>query len=153
MTGRRQLDAYVRAHPDPASLPVGRFTVTGRKVACVLCGRDGYGPVAYDPNRTYPVRERGHRVLLQFIDEKLVQVEGPDTAPEPPHPMPWWVQYRPWQIGCFQDHVWPCSCGKTFPSFVNLWRHLGADRPNGWGRQSEHHYALAEAWPREAVAA
>lgn len=135
----RRQEAFIRAHRDGRDIPQGRFEfVKGRKVRCVLCGRDGYGPVAYDPARTYPVRERGHRKLLTWIDDDLVQVEGPDTAPEPPRLMPWWAQFSRWQIDCLGDHPWPCSCGRQYRRFVDLWRHIGAVRPAGWGRQGIH---------------
>jgi hypothetical protein len=142
MTGRRQIEKFILDHPDPESLPVGRFESDGRKTRCVLCGRDGYGPVVFNSERTWPEYPRGHRKLLQFFGNNLLQVEGPDTAPLPPKLMPWHCQFSPWQIGCMVDHPWPCSCGLTFPVFANLWRHIGADRPAGWGRQGEHHYAL-----------
>ena len=156
MTGRRQLEAYIRDHRDPASLPVARFTVAEnpRKVACVLCGRDGYGPLAYDPERTYPTRDVAvHRKLLTFVGNALVQIEGPDTAPPAPVPISWWHQYSLWQIGCLMDHTWPCSCGRRFTAYATLWRHIGGERPTGWGRQGEQHYERAEAWPLEEAAA
>lgn len=144
MTGRRQLETFIREHQDPGTLPVGRFTVTSSgKVQCVLCGRDGYGPLAYDRLKTYPTRPVWvHRKLLTFVGDELVQVEGPDTAPPEPRHVPWWAQYKPWQIGCLMDHTWPCSCGRSFTAYATLWRHIGAPRPMGWGRQGEHHEAL-----------
>ena len=143
MSGRRQREEFIRAHRDGAGLPEGRFELDGRKVRCVLCGRDGYGTLAVNPNATFPVKERGHRILLAFLGGGLAQVEGPDTAPKPPEPMPWWMQYSPWQIDCLEDHPWPCSCGRRFRRYVDLWRHIGADRPAGWGRQGVHAPALA----------
>lgn len=146
MTGRRQREEFIRTHQDPTSLPVGRFMhLGGRKVRCVLCGRDGFGPLAFDPAKTYPTRSTTvHRKLLAFIGDRLLQVEGPDAAPPAPRPVPWWAQFSPWQIDCFEDHVWPCSCGLLFRRYVDLWRHIGADRPAGWGRQGEHHPVLFE---------
>lgn len=141
MTGRHQIEAFIASHRDPATLPAGRFVATdGRKVRCVLCHRDGYGPVEYDPAKTYPTRPASvHRKLLEFIDGELRQVEGrPDNAPPPPKPVPWEAQFSRWQIMCMFDHEWPCSCGRRFLRFVDLWRHVGADRPAGWGRVGVH---------------
>lgn len=143
MTGRIQIQKFIRDHQDPASLPVGRFELAGRKVRCVLCGRDGFGPVEFNPDKTWPQHPRGHRILLTFIGDDLVQVEGPDTAPESPRLIPWHAQFSPWQIGCMEDHTWPCSCGLRFRNFATLWRHIGAERPTGWGRQGEHRYDLS----------
>jgi hypothetical protein len=142
MTGRNQIEQFIRDHADPSSLPVGRFELHGRKVRCVLCGRDGFGPVVFNPDKTWPERPRGHRILLQFFGDDLRQIEGPDTKPEPPKLMPWWCQFNPWQIGCMEDHTWPCSCGLSFRNFATLWRHIGAERPTGWGRQGVHEFAL-----------
>lgn len=140
---RRIRESFIREHKDGSDLPVGRFELTdGRKVRCVICGRDGYGSLTINPDKTFPVRERGHRALLTFIGMQLVQVEGPDTAPEPPALMPWFMQYSPWQIDCLEDHTWPCSCGRLYRRYVDLWRHIGAERPKGWGRQGEHFPAL-----------
>lgn len=140
MTGRRQRDEFVRTHEDPSSLPVGRFeALDGRKVRCVLCGRDGYGPVEFDSTATFPTRDGSiHRMLLSFIGDELVQVEGPETVPPAPRPKPWWRQFSNWQIDCFEDHIWPCSCGRLYRRYVDLWRHIGAERPVGWGRQGHH---------------
>ncbi len=141
---RRAQEAFIRAHKDGRDLPPGRFEFTdGHKIRCVLCGRGGYGVVNFNPDMMYPVRERGHRILLTFIDRDLVQVEGPDTAPLPPKLMPWWAQFGRWQIDCLADHPWPCSCGRQFRRYADLWRHIGADRPAGWGRQGDHFPALA----------
>lgn len=143
MTGRLQQARFIAEHPDGAGLPVGRFEhVKGRKVRCVLCGRDGFGPLAFDPAMTFETHARGHRVLLTWVDDELVQVEGPDTAPLPPRLKPWWMQFSRWQIDCLQDHAWPCSCGLQFRRYVDLWRHIGADRPTGWGRRGHHAPAL-----------
>lgn len=146
MTGRRQIEAYIRDHRDPATLPVGRFTISDnpRKTMCVLCGRDGYGSLAYDPTLTYSTRPVSvHRILLAFVGETLERVEGPDTAPPAPRSVPWWCQYSLWQIGCLMDHTWSCSCGRSSTAYATLWRHIGAPRPHGWGRPGEHHEALA----------
>lgn len=63
---------------------------------------------------------------------------------------PWgpYFPYAPWQIPCLQPHDWVCSCGLAFPAFVNLWRHIGADRPTGWGRPGHHVPILASTYPR-----
>lgn len=109
--------AFLRAHRDPSSLPTGRFEWAGdrsAKVRCVECHRDGYGTTA-DPRPTVT------------FDGRL---------------MPWPQHYSPWQIDCLGDHTWPCSCGLAFRRFVDLWRHIGADRPAGWGRPEVHTYNL-----------
>lgn len=124
MVGRRQIDAVVRhlaTHLD--EIPADRFEYTGRggsgRIRCVLCGRTGaYGLVGL-PDLTTALNERGRVVWYAY--------------------RPW----SPWQVGCLVDHPWPCSCGLTFPVYVNLWRHIGADRPAGWGRQGEHRPVLS----------
>lgn len=46
----------------------------------------------------------------------------------------WWRSWAPWQYGCIVAHTYRCSCGRSFPAFNNLWRHIGGPRPEGWGR-------------------
>lgn len=144
MSGRRQREEFIRTHQDPTALPVGRFVhVGGRKVRCVLCGRDGYGVLAFNSSMTYPTRDVSvHRKMLDFIGDHLMQVEGPDTPPPAPRPVPWYAQFSLWQIDCFADHEWSCSCGLRFRTYGSLWRHIGAPRPAGWGRQGAHEFAL-----------
>lgn len=114
MTGIRQLERFVREHRDPSTLPEGRFEWDGAKVRCVLCHRRGYGfPLVRDS-----VTFSGQRVR-------------------------WSQRVSPWQISCLRDHPWPCSCGRSFTEFVDLWKHIGADRPVGWGREGHHAPALS----------
>lgn len=46
----------------------------------------------------------------------------------------WWRSWAPWQYACIFAHTYRCSCGRSFPAFNNLWRHIGGLRPQGWGR-------------------
>lgn len=151
MTSRAQTDALTSTflrHPE--SIPAHRFEPCGNgRIRCVLCKREGYGVVAVDPEATYPQRERGHRILLQFFDHGLVQVEGPDTAPPPPTPVKPIHQFSKWQIACLQPHDWECTCGRRYVTFGTLWRHIGGPRPTGWGRQDgiDHAVVEHEPWP------
>ncbi|MFF9565755.1 hypothetical protein ACF1AJ_20570 [Leifsonia sp. NPDC014704] len=115
----------------PEEIPADRFTYTrAGRIQCTVCGREGV---------------RG-----------FVGMPDPETALDwRGLPRRWhrWHPWAPWQVACLLDHPWPCSCGRSFPSYVNLWRHIGAARPAGWGRQGDHRPVLAEAWPREEVAA
>ncbi|WP_100813054.1 hypothetical protein [Microbacterium lacus] len=47
----------------------------------------------------------------------------------------WWQSWAPWQYGCMIAHTYRCTCGRAFPAYNNLWRHIGGERPAGWGRQ------------------
>lgn len=114
MTGNRQIDQFIRAHRDPSTLPQDRFEWSGGKVRCVLCHADGWGTPS-------PIGD-----MVTFTGQKLR----------------WSDRLRPWQIPHLMDHPWPCSCGLSFREFNGLWRHIGADRPVGWGRQGEHAPAL-----------
>lgn len=117
MSGEGQRARFLRAHRDPVGLPEDRFEYVSPKsgrVQCRLCHRDGWGSVA--PLRNYRT----------FTGAKVR----------------WDQAMNPWQIDCLVPHDWPCQCGLTFPSFRNLWAHIGADRPAGWGRQGVHGYAL-----------
>lgn len=151
MTGpnqRRLLTKHFLDHPH--LIPSHRFEPVGAgRIRCVLCHRHGLGVVTPDPNATYPVAERGHRLLLQFIAEELHVVEGPDTAPPAPKPIPLALQFSPWQIVCLQPHDWECTCGRRFYQYAALWRHIGGPRPHGWGRQDGIDHALVEhsPWP------
>lgn len=149
MTGRRQEEALVAKYlTAPHLIPEGRFApVGGGKIRCVLDGRTGYGITAVDLAATYPQRERGHRTLLQFIGDQLSVVEGPDTAPPPPQPIPPIYQFSKWQVGCLEPHDWECTCGLRWTSYAPLWRHIGAERPTGWGRQDGIDHALVEHVP------
>lgn len=118
MTGRRQIERFVRANRDPRGLDHERFTRTGgKKVQCALCGRTGYGPVG-------PVED------VKCFDGRVLR---------------WQDRFSPWQIGCLMPHDWFCSCGLRFVQFADLWRHVGADRPAGWGRQGIHAPVLSMA--------
>lgn len=117
MSGRWQRERFIRAHRDPSVLPEDRFeyaTEHGKKIRCVMCHRDGYGSPT--PLRNYVT-----------FDGRKVR---------------WSDNISLWQIDCLADHPWPCSCGLAFTRFRDLWAHIGAPRPVGWGRQSEHRYAL-----------
>lgn len=117
MSGARERAAFVKAHKTGEGLPADRFEYLSDrsgKVRCVICHRDGYGPVG-------PIRS-------------TVAFDGSS--------MPWDRWISPWQLDCLQDHTWPCSCGRAFTRYVDLWRHIGADRPRGWGRQERHEMAL-----------
>lgn len=122
MTGSRQIDEYLKVLANhPELIPADRFVRldTGR-VACVLCHREGTSRALVGmPDLDTRFRERGQRAWHAYF--------------------PW----SPWQISCLMDHSWPCTCGRTYTSFNSLWRHVGAVRPNGWGRQGVHEYALA----------
>ena len=155
MTGSRQqavLTAKYLASPD--LIPAGRFEACGKgRIRCVLCSRTGYGVTGVNPKATYPVRERGHRTLLQFFGDQLLVIEGPDTAPPAPRPVKPIHQFRRWQIGCLEDHDWECSCGRRYRSYAPLWRHIGGPRPAGWGRQDgiDHVHVGHFPWPRETT--
>lgn len=131
MTGRSQIRAIVREmelHPE--RIPDGRFTFTrSGRIACTICGRDGVHGIIATPVPGAP----DWRGYARRWSE--------------------WFPWAPWQVSCLRDHTWPCSCGRFFPEFVNLWLHIGADRPNGWGRQGEHRPVLAEPWPQAEVTA
>lgn len=117
MSSRRQREAFIAAHRDGSGLPEGRFqNVSDRsgKVWCVICHRDGWGSTAPLAN-------------MVGFDGRLWR---------------WSDRISPWQVDCLQDHPWPCSCGLSFRRFVDLWLHIGADRPAGWGRQGVHEYSL-----------
>lgn len=155
MTGRQQQEALTRQFlAFPETIPSDRFEACGNgKIRCVLCRRTGYGVTGVDSTATYPERERGHRKLLQFFGDDLLQVEGPDTAPPPPVLVLPIHQFSRWQIGCLVPHDWECTCGHRYTSYSPLWRHIGAPRPTGWGRQDGIEHALVEhaPWPREAA--
>jgi hypothetical protein len=132
VTGRRQIDAYVRLMAEhPELIPADRFEYAfdrGNKVRCTVCHRDGYGFVGMPDLAT--ARDVRGRIR-------------------------WYAYYpwSPWQVPCLMDHTWPCTCGRSYTSFNSLWRHIGADRPTGWGRQESHAYALTSSWPRQEVSA
>ena len=122
MTGRRQQEQFVKEHRTGDDLPADRFEHTGgRKVRCVICGRTGYGPATIHPAAT--------------------SFDGSTR--------PWHRQASPWQLSCLMPHDWPCSCGLAFRTYGDLWRHIGAPRPDGWGRAGTHQPALACEWPRQ----
>jgi len=114
MTGERQIDRFVRANRDPSALPTDRFEWAGGRVRCVLCHAAGWGGI---PQLT-------------------------DSTDFAGRPVRWQHSMNRWQIAHLMDHPWTCSCGLAFREFVGLWRHIGADRPTGWGRQGEHQFAL-----------
>ena len=101
--------------------------------------RDGAGI----PVDRFELTERG-RVRCVLCHREGVR--GHVGPVEPPVAV--WRPFAPWQVACLPDHPWTCSCGRVFPRYVNLWRHIGADRPTGWGRQSEHHVVDRCAWPQ-----
>lgn len=155
MTGQRQEETLVAKYrAAPHLIPERRFEPCGKgKVKCVLDGRTGYGITAVDLNATYPAPDRRHRILLQFFGDSLRTVEGPDTAPTTPRRVLPIYQFSRWQIGCLEPHDWECACGLRWPSYAPLWRHIGAERPAGWGRQDGIEHALVEhvPWPRDAT--
>lgn len=114
MIGERQVDRFIRANRDPSALPMDRFESSGGKVRCVLCHADGWGTIA--------------------APQDLVGFDG--------RRHPWWSRMGRWQLAHLGDHPWPCSCGMSFRQYAGLWRHIGAERPPGWGRQGEHVPAL-----------
>lgn len=118
MSGRRQRENFILTHRDAATLPSARFEWAGErsgKIRCVLCHRDGWGSLGEIKDQT-------------GFDGRLWR---------------WHDRVSPWQIDCLQDHPWPCSCGRSYRAFGDLWRHIGGERPTGWGRQEIHEYALA----------
>lgn len=144
MTGRHQAEALVQQFlAAPETIPAGRFEACGNgRIRCVLDGRVGRGVTNVDLSATYPERERGHRTLLRFFGDQPLVVEGPDTAPPPPRSVPPIHQFARWQIGCLQSHDWECTCGLRYTEYASLWRHIGAPRPPGWGRQDGINHAL-----------
>lgn len=114
MTGERQIDLFVRANRDAAALPDDRFERIGAKVRCVLCHADGWGT-------TLPPAQAAD------FTGRIVR---------------WQHRFSRWQLAHLMDHPWPCSCGLRFRDYGGLWRHIGAPRPEGWGRQGTHEPAL-----------
>lgn len=108
MTGQHQRTAIVRrlmANPD--LIPVGRFRrLDSGRVECVLCRASG-------TSRSF-VGQPGDDAL-----DRMRRYRGG------------WVPWAQWQIRCLLDHGWLCSCGRAYPTYASLWRHIGGPRPVG----------------------
>lgn len=114
MSGERQIARFVRANRDPSKLPQDRFDWDGGKARCVICHAKGWGSI--------------------LPPEQAADFTGRIVR--------WQHRYSRWQIAHLMDHPWFCSCGLSFREYAGLWRHIGADRPTGWGRQGIHRPAL-----------
>ena len=95
-------------------------------------------PTLLDPGRFERVNER--RVRCVLCGRSGVASWSLVGLPDFSRPM-WWTQFAPWQYGCLLAHTYRCACGLSFPAYANLWRHIGASRPAGWGRHDgvDHH--------------
>ncbi len=104
--------------------------MTGRRQVEDIAHALRFDPTLVDPGRFVRLSTGRVECVLcgrSGTDRSFVGV--PDFRD--PH---WWRSWAPWQYGCLAAHTYRCSCGRSFPAFNNLWRHIGGPRPAGWGR-------------------
>lgn len=104
-----------------------------------------HDPAELPADRFVPVSDRTGRKLRCTVCGRTGYWHPTDSPSWP------WQGFGLWQVACWMDHPWPCSCGLSFRQYGDLWRHIGGPRPTGWGRQDgiDHHLVATCDWPRD----